>query len=90
MNLTFRRSKTSSWQEFDSKIVVITPKTQGVHELNSTAAWLWKNLDGEKNINQLTEKMFEFFDADEKTLKSDITMTLVQMKKTGLVDAVQK
>ncbi|OQW52853.1 MAG: hypothetical protein A4S09_08390 [Proteobacteria bacterium SG_bin7] len=91
MNLTtevLKKSNTTPWQEMDDQILVLMPKQNTVHELNATASFLWKNIDGELSIKDLTDLLVEEFDVTLETAQKDIQDFITEMKTQGLLSVV--
>lgn len=58
----------------------------GVMTLNETGAFLWKQLETEKNENELMVSMLEEYDIDEATLKKDIVEFISKLKAAKLFE----
>lgn len=70
-NSILSHAKVSPWQELEGKVLVLTPQASSVHELNETAAFIWKNIDGIKSLNIIAELMAEEFEIELNQATSD-------------------
>lgn len=54
--------------------------------LNYTAAFLWKQLEVEKNKNELLTAMLKEYDIDRKIAEQDILEFIEQLKVNGILE----
>ncbi len=88
MNLTtepLKKSHVTPWQEMDGQVLVLMPKQNTVHELNSTASFIWKNIDGVRTIRDLAALLAEEFEVSNDVAIKDIGDFVVEMKSQGLL-----
>ena len=83
-----KKSTVTPWQEMDDQILVLMPKQNTVHELNTTASFLWKSIDGELSIDDLTNLLLEEFDVNFETAQKDLQEFVSEMKVQGLLSVV--
>lgn len=84
------KSTVTPWQEMDEQILVLAPKQNTVHELNTTGSFLWKNINGELSISELTDLMVDEFDVEIETAQKDIQEFVTEMKAQGLLNVVNR
>ena len=65
------RSVKVAWQEFEQKIVVVTPLTKKILVFNDMAAFIWKHLSCPKRGNELIGLICDEYDVDEVTAEKD-------------------
>lgn len=75
------------WQEIDNEILIITPKTGEAHELNATAAHIYKFLDDEKTSDEVCKNLCEHFAVDPASASDDCELILNTMAQKGLLEA---
>ena len=93
MSLTaeiLQKSNVTPWQEMDDQVLVLMPKQNTVHELNTTASFLWKNIDGELSTDDLANLLVDEFDVNLDTAKNDMQEFVTEMKAQGLVSVVNR
>ncbi len=83
-----KKSNTTPWQEMDDQILVLMPKKNSVHELNTTASFLWKNINGELSVEDLTNLLIEEFEVGLDIAQKDIQAFITEMKAQGLLSVV--
>lgn len=52
-----------------------------VYTLNETGAFIWEQIDGKNNINNIIEKLTAEFDIDTDTARNDVLAFLNEMNK---------
>jgi hypothetical protein len=75
-----------------TELMLFDPESSKFFVLNSTMAFLWKNADGTRSVDQLTEMMSAAFrDADAAQIASDVARAAAEMRDLGLfVDTAQQ
>lgn len=80
------RRKDIPWRKIDTEALIVNPKTSLIYPLNSTAVRIWELIDGEKDAQQITVIIADEFEADEETIKNDVSDFIGQLKDAGLVE----
>lgn len=80
------KRKNIPWQELDSQILVLSPFSKKAHELNETAAFLWKNLAGPIELSALLQKLCDSYDVDQADAYKDLTYILEKFKNEDLIE----
>lgn len=57
----------------------------GLINLNSTAAFIWKNLDEVENLDELAARVMAEFEVDEETAKRDVEGLTRELTMIGMV-----
>jgi len=60
-------------------------KVNGLINLNSTAAFIWKNLDQAEDLDTLAAKLMDEFEVDEETAKRDVAGLTRELSMIGMV-----
>lgn len=60
-------------------------RINGLINLNSTAAFIWKNLDEVKDLDELSARVMEEFEVDEETAKQDVEGLTRELTMIGMV-----
>jgi len=60
-------------------------RINGLINLNSTAAFIWKNLDSVRDLDELTMQVMEAFDVDEETAARDVAGLTKELTMIGMV-----
>lgn len=72
-------------ERFDDALILVDVGAGEVHELNSTAAWLWDRLDECKDAGELAKLVYECFDVSMEIAQADTDMILAQLLHLNLL-----
>jgi hypothetical protein len=81
------RNPQLAWREIDGEIVIISPEDSQVHELNETAALVWKRADGEQTMEEIAAGMVAEFDVSHESARKDVAELIAQLAEKQLVTA---
>ena len=76
--------KAVAWQEFEDGIVLLQSRAGMAHELNDTAAEIWRQISGEKSIEQISAEISAEFAVDQSDTLSDTTDFINELVEKGL------
>ena len=79
------RNPKLAWREIEGEIVIISPENSQVHELNETAALIWKQADGKSDAEHIAARLAEEFDVAPETARADVTELLAQLEEKELL-----
>ncbi len=85
INEPLKKSPVTPWQEMDDQILVLLPKKNTVHELNATASFLWKNIDGARTPEDLLNLLMDEFEVAREEASQDLAAFVNEMKTQGLL-----
>ena len=74
-----------AWREIDGSVLIISPADSMVHELNSTAGFIWKHTDGERTAEEIACLMGVEFDVPAESALADTLELLAVLEKKQLV-----
>lgn len=80
-----RRQDVAS-QLVDGEMVVLDRQRGFVHQLNSTATFVWEQCDGNHTAEQIARGMCENFAVDHSTAFHDVIQILNELEKLALVN----
>ena len=60
-------------------------RLSGLINLNSTAAFIWQNLNDVKDLDELTARVMENFEVDEETARRDVNGLTAELILAGMV-----
>ena len=60
-------------------------RLSGLINLNSTAAFIWQNLNDAKDLDELTARVMDNFEVDEETARRDVNGLTAEMIQKGMV-----
>lgn len=68
-----------------SELMLFDPETSKFFVLNSTMAFLWRNADGARSLDALTQMLIAAFrDADGDPVGADVVRAATEMRDLGL------
>ncbi len=80
-----KRPLNLPWREVDGHVVILSPKTSTIHELNSVASFLWIAADGLKSNHELADALTERFAVEPATAMKDADFFFSELKTLGLI-----
>ena len=60
--------------------------TDGVITLNETGAFLWKLLEQDTNVDEMTAALLNEYEADEETARADILAFCDRLDEVGILE----
>lgn len=60
-------------------------RLSGLINLNSTAAFIWQNLNDAKDLDELTARVMDNFEVDEETARRDVNGLTAELILAGMV-----
>lgn len=73
----WQKNPILAWRELDGEIVIISPNNSVLHELNETASFVWKQLDGRRSGAEIATSLAAEYDVKPEDALGDIE-TLVE------------
>jgi hypothetical protein len=71
--------------EVDGERVLMSPKNFAYFGLMDTGALVWDRIDGSTSIGEMIAALVSEFDADETTVRSDVTEFISALDAAGLL-----
>jgi len=82
------RNPQLAWREIDGEIVIISPEDSQVHELNETAALVWKHADGAQTVEEIAAEIAAEFDVTSESAQRDVAELIAQLAERQLLTDV--
>ena len=60
-----------------------------IYNLNDVGAYGWDNLDGEKRLTDIKEKLLEEFDVSPERAEEDLLEFIGQLREIGAIEAIE-
>lgn len=79
------RNPKLAWREIEGEIVIISPEDSQVHELNETAALIWKQADGKSDAEEMAARLAEEYDVTLEAARADVSELLAQLEEKELL-----
>lgn len=71
--------------ELDGELVLLDPRTDGLHQLDRLGAIIWKVLDGKGSVDELVTDLAEAFGTPADVVRADLEELLTTMRSVGLL-----
>lgn len=85
-----KRSKSVIFKELDDNVYILDPKNTTIHTLNETASFIWRITNRPISIGDISERICDEFDADEKRIAKDVKKFVERYLKQGYLDIFEK
>lgn len=73
-------------QRVGDESLILNLKSDQIHQLNATAAWILAQCNGENTVESIARDFAEVFSLDADTAQSDVTTTLEQLRQVDVID----
>jgi len=83
-----RRSDVSARVVVDETVVLDLGAAQ-IHQLNTTASFIWNRCDGRCTVGEIADQLAESFDIDRETARQAVQETLRRFDELGLLDSAR-
>jgi hypothetical protein len=79
------RNPQLAWREIEGEIVIISPEDSQVHELNETAALVWKSADGAQSVDEIAAGMTAQYEVSLDRALADVAELIAQLREKQLL-----
>ncbi len=79
------QSPHAAWREVDEVVVIISPVDSVLHELNSTASFIWKHATGRYAIEEIARLLATEYDVDSDTALTDVEELTTHLEQKNLL-----
>ena len=83
-------SDTISTRKIEGEIFIFDRKTSVIHSLNKVGSFIWDQLIKSCPVKEIAEKVYNRFDVDLKTAKSDIIEFISGLESKKLLTIISK
>lgn len=80
-----RRTDVTS-RNVNGEILILDRKNEDVHQLNSTASFVWQYCDGQATIHEIAVAMAKDYSIDLEDAERDVTDLIRKLKALGLLE----
>jgi hypothetical protein len=84
--VTHKRSSTVTVKEIDGQYLVLDRQRGQLHELNSTASFVWEACNGERSLDDIAAELAEIYEIDLAIARRDVELAVQQFVSCGLLD----
>lgn len=72
-------------QHVGDESLVLDMKSGQIHQLNTTAAWILEQCDGERAIDSIIKEFAEIFSLDPEVAGNDVNAVIEQLNQAGVI-----
>ena len=74
------------YRSIEGEAVILDLESGRIHQLNSTATFVWKCCDGTLNVQAIAFELAQAFDVDEITALEDTKNIIRQLQELNLIE----
>ncbi len=89
VSVLWQKNPALAWREIDDVTVIISPNDSVMRELNDTASFLWRNIDGYRCAADLAALLAENYEVTLDIALTDTQSLLEEMASRTLLVPVQ-
>ena len=83
----FAPKQTVQWSEVGSEVVILDREMGELLRLNSVAGFVWKQLDGQRSVDEIVQEVCGAFAVDQRLAEQDVRRLLKKLVKLEIVEA---
>jgi hypothetical protein len=73
-------------REVGGEVLVLDSESDQIHQLNSTASFIWQNLKDGASASETARRLAEQFDVDENMALADVEDILGKLRALGVIE----
>jgi len=73
------------YEIIDDETLIFNLSTNSFYKLNKLGTFIWKNLDGTKNIEKIIELVYLEFDESKEKIKLDVITFITELNKKKII-----
>ena len=85
-----RISNALASRKVDNDLLIVDRNNDKIHQLNSSAAFIWSLCDGNHSVEDIVMKTFAKFDIDEDQIRKDVNSTLENLVELNLIERTER
>lgn len=85
--MRYKQRENLTVQAVDDEILILDLESNQIHQLNSSASFIWRLCDGETSIDQLANIFSDHFEVEPDTAQTDVKNVTAQLCEMGLLRA---
>ena len=74
------------WSEVGSEVVILDQSARELLRLNPVAGFIWKQLDGQRNVAEIAEALWRHFAIEKPTAERDVAKFLRELMELEIVE----
>jgi len=70
----------------EGEVVILDKKSGRIHQLNSTASFVWNKLDGRTSLPSIVSDMVREYDVESEVARADVARVVAELIRLELVE----
>ena len=76
-------------RKVEDELLIVDQENDKIHQLNSSAAFIWSQCDGNNSVEDIVMKTFAKFDIDEAQIRKDVNSNLENLIELDLIEYIE-
>lgn len=82
-----KRRTDVTTRDINGEILILDRKNEDVHQLNSSASYVWQNCDGQVSVRDIAVAMAKDFSIDFEVAEKDVNELIGKLRALGLLES---
>ena len=85
--MQYRQRKNLTIQSVDDETLILDLDSNNIHQLNSTASFVWEQCNGSVPVEEVVELFASHYGIDGETARVDVGRVIEVLSELGLIEA---
>lgn len=81
-----KRRTDVTTRDINGEILILDRKNEDVHQLNSSASYVWQKCDGQVSVRDIAGAMAKDFSIDFEVAEKDVNELIGKLRALGLLE----
>lgn len=72
-------------EEVDGEVLVLDDENGYIHQLNDTASFVWRQIDGKSSCEEIAERLADAFEVDVADAAKDVAVLIEKFHEMNLL-----
>lgn len=73
-------------REVGEEMLVLDDRNGQIHQLNTTASFIWRQFDGNTTVSAITERLVDQFQVDDVVAADDVMAIVDRLRELNLLE----
>lgn len=88
----YKRSRDVVYRQIDGESILVPIRNNvgdldSIYNLNEVGAFVWNELDGEKRLNEIKDRILQEFDVSAEQAEEDLLGFIAQLRDIRVIEA---
>ncbi len=85
LDIIYAQNSQCPVRSIGDSLIIMAPSGDTTHSLEDIGAFIWNQLDGQRNLHQVLDVVLADYDTDAATAREDLTQFITQMDSAGII-----